>query len=594
MGSWASQSSASSSSSGSNDDALPCAGSFKRCRSSVDRVQISTEGLRAFRASQKGGPRPQRLPDKTWVTAKYWGIRKDQIAELFELCQMEPDWYEENSVHDFVNTFVKPATAGTEMGYALMLNQEDPQQVTIMISHAWVENTRDFFQDVLQETWEMEVAFICFLSNFQGTSDQINAQLGNDILKSPFTEVINSSACQRLLVVPNEALRENGQGLYSRLWCIWEIKVAADAGLPIIIVPEKQSEEYLLGTSTISSKNARCGNPELPMNKDERLIRAAIDNLPPQSARSRAVGFFAVCFCVSYGCCIGASVMQDYSGLLIGLGVGLCVGMFFMACIAGGVRKCVWKLRDRDGYYILDKVIRGSAMGAYSWRRISVDRDVLPLVITCITFGIIFISWRYALSHNPMHIPVAATEGMGVAVLLFFMTKVNLLGMLHGTFFLRRWSQLLASAVLFASTAAGSVVGWRSSGQCDGMIGLGANLGFLSGVFILSMATRHWLHAMANLLMIVIMLMARFLSPILWREYFLILCGGIGLLILPDWRHWQRGLILGLSLVSLLGLECIYVLFDRNSGLSELFCMVNKASLASVYARHDWGSWYVP
>ena len=35
--------------------------------------------------------------------------------------------YEENSVHDFANTFVKPATAGTEMGYALMLNRDDPQ-----------------------------------------------------------------------------------------------------------------------------------------------------------------------------------------------------------------------------------------------------------------------------------------------------------------------------------------------------------------------------------------------------------------------------------------------------------------------------------
>ena len=30
-----------------------------------------------------------------------------------------------------------------------------------------------------------------------------------------------------------------------------------------------------------------------------------------------------------------------------------------------------------------------------------------------------------ARSRNPMHIPVAATEGMGVAVLLFFMTKAQ-------------------------------------------------------------------------------------------------------------------------------------------------------------------------
>ncbi|CAE7524118.1 luxQ [Symbiodinium natans] len=576
----------SGSSSSSALEPAPCTGVCKRCRSSVDRRQMAAEGLRAFRASEKGGPRPQRLPDRTWVTAKYWGIRQDQIEELFDLCQMEPDWYDECSVHDFVNTFVKPATRGTEMGYALMLNQEEPQQVTIMISHAWVENTRDFFQDVLSNTWAMEVAFICFLSNFQGTPEQINAQLGNNIMKSPFTEVISSSTCQRMLVVPNEALRESGQGLYSRLWCIWEIKVAADAGLPIMIVPRKSDEEYLLGTSTMSSKNARCGNPELPMNKDERLIRAAIDNLPPQSARSRAVGFFLVCFSVSYGACIGASLMKDYSGLLAGVGGGLCVGMFFMACIAQGVRKCVWKLRDRDGYHILDKVIRGSAMGAYAWRRISVDRDVLPLVVTCLLFAAVFMFWRYALSHNPLHIPVAATEGMGVALLLFFMFQVNLLGMLHGNFFIFRRTQLLATTVLFSCATAGSIIGWKSTGECDGMIGLGANLGFLSGVLIISTVTQHWVHALANMLMIGIMLLARYLSPILWREYFLILCGSIGLLVLPDWRHWQRGLMLLIALSSLLGLEMIYLLFDRNSGYDVLFCRSNMASIASVYMMH--------
>lgn len=34
--------------------------------------------------------------------------------------------------------------------------------------------------------------------------------------------------------------------------------------------------EHLLGKSIISSRNARCGNPYYPMNKDEVLIRAAI------------------------------------------------------------------------------------------------------------------------------------------------------------------------------------------------------------------------------------------------------------------------------------------------------------------------------
>eukprot|EP00435_Cladocopium_sp_Y103_P026331 s1840_g6.t1 len=128
--------------------------------------------------------------------------------------------------------------------------------------------------------------------------------------RSPFTQVLNSSACQRLLVVPNEELKTNGQGLYSRLWCIWEIKVAADAGLPIIILPDRSSDEHLLGKSIISSRNARCGNPFCPMNKDELLIRAAIARMPPESNRSSAYAFFGICFCTSYGAVVGGGVSE--------------------------------------------------------------------------------------------------------------------------------------------------------------------------------------------------------------------------------------------------------------------------------------------
>ena len=292
-------------------------------------------------------------------------------------------------MHHFVETFVKPATAGTEMGYALMLNQHAPQQVTLMISHAWVENTREFFEDVLASTWDTEVAFICFLSNFQGTPAQIDAQLGNNILKSPFTEVIKSRACQRMLVVPNEALRQSGRGLYSRLWCIWEIKVAADAGIPIQIVHRKSDEEYLLGNSTVSSKNARCGDPDLPMNKDEQLIRSAIHKLPPHSSRSAAAGCFAVCCCCSYGSCIGVNLTKSYLGLLCGSLVGLLTSTLAITCIVQRLRKCAWNLQDLSGYHILDRVIRDSARGRYSWRQGCCGNYSRFLSLACLGPGVL-------------------------------------------------------------------------------------------------------------------------------------------------------------------------------------------------------------
>eukprot|EP00434_Breviolum_minutum_P013573 symbB.v1.2.011963.t1/scaffold816.1/size160128/9 len=123
--------------------------------------------------------------------------------------------------------------------------------------------------------------------------------------------------------VPNEELKTNGQGLYSRLWCIWEIKVAADAGLPIIILPDRSSGEHLLGKSIISSRNARCGNPFYPMNKDEVLIRAAIARMPPESNRSSAYAFFGICFCTSYGAVAGGGILEGLSG-------GIVVGSILM------------------------------------------------------------------------------------------------------------------------------------------------------------------------------------------------------------------------------------------------------------------------
>ncbi|CAL1141566.1 unnamed protein product [Cladocopium goreaui] len=290
---------------------------------------MAREGLRYYELSRNGGPRPQRLPDGTWVPARFWGIHRKELRQLYAASCEDEFWRDHLDVTEYVNHFatwcgagsdffdfhdpvmlVKPRTAGTEMGYALMVHQDNPQEVNLMVSHAWVENAKSFFEDVLKSMFRNEVAFICFLSNFQGTSAEIDAQLGNDIMRSPFTQVLNSSACQRLLVVPNEELKTNGQGLYSRLWCIWEIKVAADAGLPIIILPDRSSDEHLLGKSIISSRNARCGNPFCPMNKDELLIRAAIARMPPESNRSSAYAFFGICFCTSYGAVVGGGVSE--------------------------------------------------------------------------------------------------------------------------------------------------------------------------------------------------------------------------------------------------------------------------------------------
>eukprot|EP00971_Amphidinium_carterae_P301497 5990421-Amphidinium_carterae.1 len=54
------------------------------------------------------------------------------------------------------------------------------------------------------------------------------------------------------------------RGLYSRLWCDWEIYYAARVGLPIHFT-HRASYDYLFGDespTTASSRNAHCSNPE--------------------------------------------------------------------------------------------------------------------------------------------------------------------------------------------------------------------------------------------------------------------------------------------------------------------------------------------
>lgn len=85
----------------------------------------------------------------------------------------------------------------------------------------------------------------------------------------------------RMLVVPNEELRESGQGLYSRLWCVFEVCCATQLGLPIYFT-DRSGPEYLYGMDALNSgsKYARCGDPAEPPNNDERRIRAAIESYP--------------------------------------------------------------------------------------------------------------------------------------------------------------------------------------------------------------------------------------------------------------------------------------------------------------------------
>lgn len=235
---------------------------------------------------------PQRTPEGVAVFGNRWGITKDQLRTLARDCRSDVAWSDDDTIRDFVEKFVKPRTRGLGMGLSLMLNRDSPKRVNLMISHAWDENASCFFNDLEAHVHEDEVVFLCFLALYQcadGAGPSIGDQLGPDIYAGPFCEVIESlrptstlgrwlgRASGRMLVLSNQQCP-----LYTRLWCVWEAYIASTRGVPT----DYTRCGRLFADASASSADARCGDPRLPMNEDERKIRQAIENLPVETWRS--------------------------------------------------------------------------------------------------------------------------------------------------------------------------------------------------------------------------------------------------------------------------------------------------------------------
>jgi len=516
-------------------------------------MQMVHEGAKAAEAAKSGTPMPQRLLDGSYVTARYWGIRRTQVHEMFDACKRDSKWDDQDSVATFVQKFVRPATEGTGMGLALYLNQENPQEVTLMVSHAWSENAKDFFDDFLANTYEHEVAYICFLSNYQGTPDEIDQQLGNDINQSPFTQVIRNKACERMLVIPNEVLRKNGQGLYSRLWCDWEIKVAADAGLPIH-VPVRNTVDHLLGREGRSSAHARCGNPDLPMNKDEVLIREAIEHMPAETGRSHAMGVCLVALCTSYA--PTAMMFLDLPdadaawGWLVAFLAGVAIGVG----VASVLSTCMRPIR-RNGYDVLDKVIKTAARGLYSHRRLRARTDMVSMCAFGLGCGVCDIIIHKIFKGGPINVPLRLREGGGFGLLFFGMLDVNKFGPWTGSFIMPATRKWACTAILFVCFLGAIILDYSVLGtDYEDSNGISAGLGWMVGFFIITCWTRKYRYAGGWLFMIVVMCLALKFDVCMWREIMIVLLGMGAVQVRSDWGCFNSLVLFGTEFVALAGL----------------------------------------
>lgn len=141
-----------------------------------------------------GHPAQPQVKDGIKYWAKDWGITREQCLALLQDLRADHTWNAlEGSIHDLVETRIIPWTRGKGIGYALLLNQEEPKSVGIMISHCWAENALEFLDAVCRSTKKGDVMFICAFSLYQcedSLGPSINQQLGSIPSKGPFQQVL--------------------------------------------------------------------------------------------------------------------------------------------------------------------------------------------------------------------------------------------------------------------------------------------------------------------------------------------------------------------------------------------------------------------
>ena len=257
----------------------------------------SKENGFGFRGARQDGIGPEE-----------WGITLEQLATLEDAVART------DTMRAVVEDFVKPWTAGSGTGYALKLNRSSPLRAAIMVSHAWDETYHEFFV-ALKNSGFTGPFWVCALAIYQNEDIEgvkIADQLGPDAFYGPFATVLRQADCMVAIITAQ-------CDIYTRMWCVFEMAIAIDLQLDVHVA--QFTEAVLLGgdgysrergfgaeqktslplfewcKAPVKSEAARCGNPALPPNDDEKSIREHIEaergyeaiNLEVEKARLRSV-----------------------------------------------------------------------------------------------------------------------------------------------------------------------------------------------------------------------------------------------------------------------------------------------------------------
>eukprot|EP00928_Gymnodinium_smaydae_P037643 TRINITY_DN26099_c0_g1_i1.p1 TRINITY_DN26099_c0_g1~~TRINITY_DN26099_c0_g1_i1.p1 ORF type:complete len:510 (+),score=67.34 TRINITY_DN26099_c0_g1_i1:58-1587(+) len=201
----------------------------------------STSGTasRWLRSARTSAPRPTWLPvsgkGNNVVPPVYWATTVRQWHMCVAACQICPAYAEllqENlkvTMYDVSEHFVIPWTKNTGNSMALLLNNEEPVEAKLMISHAWGEDVDECAVAFHSHCGRHKVpddvgCWFCVFANYQagGEPGDCGPSIQEQLALDPFQSVISHPGISYGMVVLSTSTAE----LYGRSWCVMEIAAA--------------------------------------------------------------------------------------------------------------------------------------------------------------------------------------------------------------------------------------------------------------------------------------------------------------------------------------------------------------------------------
>lgn len=200
---------------------------------------------------------------------EFWGITLEQLEQVKNL----PGYDSNMTMYDVVQKLIKPITQGTGMGYALLLNKDQPLRAKQMTSHAWGEQYSDFVKALKDSLCEGPF-WVCAMAIYQESDKDISEQLGPSLEHGPFATVLKQATDMIAVFTP-------AADIYLRMWCVFEIFVAVKLGVNVKFAALNQQFRsgieniydaiYEHGRNRCCSEKAECSK-----KSDEEEIRKLI------------------------------------------------------------------------------------------------------------------------------------------------------------------------------------------------------------------------------------------------------------------------------------------------------------------------------